>query len=530
MRSELTNTPRYFVGMAFATLIVLFPVVSFAVPPIFDYPNHYARLWLISGGINDPVLSDIYKIDWSLTWINSFIDLVAVVVGPFLGIKAVNQVVLSLGLLLAPIGLALLNRSAFGEFSWWNVLCFALCWNWVFLAGFINFAVGLGLALLAAAFDAKVSLWRWWAAFAARFFMGGAIIVAHPFGGLFYLALLTGLAAGERREMFLARAMWAAALRRAVVCGAPVVVALATIVMLGPKLPGAGMDYPIVWQDHNPLRLLLTLAVYFRTYDMRLDAVVFMIFVLVLSTSGLLGHLRFHAGLVAVALCLLIVAPFIPATFLGTHLVAIRLPAMAVLALFAGLQPSLPPNSKREQLFVYLSLLVIFLRTAHVTTVWRAAESDLNATRQAVATVEPKSAILPVQYYYPRGTRPAAASGRLLGGSTPNYWHYPSLAVVDRKAFIPWLFSAPGKQPLRVLHPWKEIAIDEGVPPVVDALTWQNHKPSSPLHHWRERFDYVVLINADIQHNGIAIEQVDGLTLLADRGFARLYRITKRRT
>src|SRR5258708_3171440 len=42
------------IGIAIATVIVLFPVLSVTVPPILDYPNHYARLWLLSGGANDP--------------------------------------------------------------------------------------------------------------------------------------------------------------------------------------------------------------------------------------------------------------------------------------------------------------------------------------------------------------------------------------------------------------------------------------------------------------------------------------------
>jgi hypothetical protein len=398
------------------------------------------------------------------------------------------------------------------------------------LAGFVNFEAGLGLALLAAACDARIALWQRPVAFGARFALGGATMVAHPFGGLFYLALLVGLAAGERYEMFFDRKKLRPAMMRALISGAPIILALSLIVFLGPELPTPNKEYPVVWQDFNPWRLLSALTIYFRTYDPRLDALVFAVFAGLLALAAVRGRVKFHAGLVVVAMGMSVAASFVPAQIMGTSYIHVRLPSMIVLMLAAGLRPSLSWFEQEKNYAVALSLLVVFLRTAHVTTVWRAADADLTATRQALATVEPGATVLPVQYAFPRGTKPPAASGRMLGGSHPNYWHYPSLAVVDRKAFIPWLFSVPGKQPLRVLHPWSEIAINEIMPPVVDELTPQFHSPLLPIRQWRDLFDYVLLINADIIQDGVAIEQIEGLTLVSDRGFARLYRVANRKS
>jgi hypothetical protein len=159
--------------------------------------------------------------------------------------------------------------------------------------------------------------------------------------------------------------------------------------------------------------------------------------------------------------------------------------------------------------------------------VWRGAERDLAAVRSAVASVEPGSAVLPVQYEISSADRQLIPTGRLLGG-TPNYWHHPSLVVVDRKAFIPWLFSAPGKQPLRVVPPWSEISIDAGQPPPVSALMTITAGSYAFVNDWHSRFDYVLLLNADWKSNGPTIEQVPGLRLVTDQGFARLYRVTNR--
>jgi len=41
------------------------PVLSVRVPPLLDYPNHFARIWLLSGGIDRPPLSAMYALDWT---------------------------------------------------------------------------------------------------------------------------------------------------------------------------------------------------------------------------------------------------------------------------------------------------------------------------------------------------------------------------------------------------------------------------------------------------------------------------------
>jgi len=48
------------------------------------------------------------------------------------------------------------------------------------------------------------------------------------------------------------------------------------------------------------------------------------------------------------------------------------------------------------------------------------------------------------------------------------------------------------------------------------------------LKDWRGRFDYLLLVNADLPNRGIAIDRVPGISLVSDRGFARLYQIDRR--
>jgi hypothetical protein len=42
---------------------------------------------------------------------------------------------------------------------------------------------------------------------------------------------------------------------------------------------------------------------------------------------------------------------------------------------------------------------------------------------------------------------------------------------------------------------------------------------------WKNRFDYVLVMNADMEAHESRMPQMDILHLVADEGFARLYRI-----
>ena len=58
-----------------AAAISLIPVLTIDIPPMPDYPNHYARLWLLAGGTHDPAIAPIYQVDWGTAWTLSLIHI-----------------------------------------------------------------------------------------------------------------------------------------------------------------------------------------------------------------------------------------------------------------------------------------------------------------------------------------------------------------------------------------------------------------------------------------------------------------------
>ena len=52
-------------ALVVACALLLLPVALVPVPPLVDYPNHLACLWLIAGGAARPPASHFYAVDWS---------------------------------------------------------------------------------------------------------------------------------------------------------------------------------------------------------------------------------------------------------------------------------------------------------------------------------------------------------------------------------------------------------------------------------------------------------------------------------
>jgi hypothetical protein len=127
-----------------------------------------------------------------------------------------------------------------------------------------------------------------------------------------------------------------------------------------------------------------------------------------------------------------------------------------------------------------------------------------------------------------------ARLGRYTATNDATFRHLATLATPWRRAFTPLLFAARGKQPLQILDPWYEISEPNGgLPASVNALTSpeilkRSLPEASYLKVWRERFDYALVLNADVPDAYGPFVPPEGVELVRDEGFAQLYRIARK--
>ena len=517
-------------SFAFSMLLISLPVLVAKIPPILDYPNHVVRMWLLSGGVTIAPVSTMYKIVWANASTNIGIDIVASALGGVISSTIISGFVLFFALALPPLGAACLHRQVFGGAHWWQIGIVLLAWNEVTLRGLLNFEVALGLALMGAVADASMVAIGAITACAGRMLLGAAILLVHPFGLFFYAILIGALALGPQFAPLTHLNELGRRIGQAVLDCLPIVASLIGFLVLAPHLPGEQVGaaaWDVVWQSHWVLGHLLMMLIPVRTYDLKLDLGFLALLLLPIVISTILGRIRFHAGLLLAAVALFVLSNFMPTRVAGTAAIEVRVPCMAALTLAAALRPDISASILWNRIALAAMLMLATARTLWITDIWVARQADVAAVERALSYVPSGSALLSMENKPDKQQLSRAPLGRFIEQGQPVFWHLPVLAIMERHAFVPTLFTALGKQPVAVLPPWNQIAVAEGILPPVDLLNGSANDGRFPyLDHWRDRFDYLLVVNADMANAKGPLPSLYELHLMADEGFARLYRIS----
>lgn len=526
-------------ALALALASVVLPALLVRIPTMWDYPNHLVRYWILLGHAEGTPVATMYRPDWSLARTNIGSDLLAVAIGRLLSFEAITPVLVGLAALILPLGAVALNRAIFGGWHVWQVALVTLTWNFVLATGLISFQIGLGGAMLAAALDLRLSrlpgLGRW----LLRLLLAAVLLTVHVFGLLFYLVLLVGIGIGRQIPAIRDAGVRWLLIRRTVLAGLACCIPLAILLLTAPKLPGAherAADAHVFTTNlyFRELLSLERLAIFlapFRTYSLVVDLATLFAMAAVPAFAAWRGRLEAHAGLFGMGALLFAISQLMPQAAFGTGLIDIRLPVMAVPLMASAIRPQMAGTPDRERLVLGIVLALVLLRTAFVGYIWVQRQADVRSIEAATVDLPAGAAVLLAE------NRPTpgpvwlqAPLGRYAVG-VPIYRHMGTIIVMSRYAFVPTVFTAAGKQPLQVLPPWREIAVAEGGIPTVDDLDDPrvvDERGYPYLADWRARFDYVLLVNGDLPNQGLHASEVPGLSLVSDKGFARLYRIDRR--
>jgi hypothetical protein len=115
--------------------LVTVPLFSTLLPPLFDYPNHLARLYLLMEGGNA-----FYAVRWG-PLPNLAQDLIVPPLASLMPLELASKLFLVMVFGLIAGGAIWLNRVATGAWRFWSLLAFLLLYNRIFSMGLCQLPV-----------------------------------------------------------------------------------------------------------------------------------------------------------------------------------------------------------------------------------------------------------------------------------------------------------------------------------------------------------------------------------------------------
>lgn len=304
----------------------------------------------------------------------------------FLPLAAASKTHLALALLLPLLGTVALHDAIFDKKSWWPLASAIVVYNTALLAGFVNFAIGIGLALLGAA--GWVRLRRQpWCQVATGALIAAAVFFINSFGAGFFLLLVAGF---ELREIRLApqREPIAPRAARLALTALPVTLLdIITLLVSGQTTPAVAFAKEWSWLSSVDLfHEAIGAAASFFTYDTGADLLILIAVAAAVAALSLARKLAF-AWPIVIAATLMLVYPLMPGLFADSGWIDIRLPVLAGFLLFAGITPRRLGRRETAVLGLAFAALIV-ARLGVITLAWQGQNADL-AINAITAPAEP---------------------------------------------------------------------------------------------------------------------------------------------
>ena len=494
--SWLLSPPVVWWATLFLTCSILVaPLALVDVPPLLDYPNHLARAYVLAYGPADPHLSQMYAPHWTIIP-NLALDLILPPLLTIMPVHLAGRLLLAITLVLPVVGTVLYNQTVFGQRSYWPLVSCMVACNGLFLLGFVNFQLGIGLALICAAG------WRQWretrptAAVAIGIMFSAILFFSHLMGLLLFLILLLSYEIERPRLVQQQDYSLAASLHYAAWSILIFLLPAALYAMSAFGDTAADVSWE-TWQEK-----LIRAAMSVVNYNLPLDIITACSIASLLVALARLRLILVPVGsIVALStiIALFLISPF---GFKGTGYVDARFTVIFGFLLFAM---TLPLRSTKKQTLSFGSaMLILFcIRTAQTSAVWSAHNRDLEQLRGAISAVEPGSRVLvaAVSLEEADPLQPNFLQRQYLSDGSRLDGHTAALLLIERHAFWPFLFANPEQQPVELLSPFREIATRTAGIPDVRLLSALVPEPVDverfPLEgQWSCCYDYVLLMEA----------------------------------
>jgi hypothetical protein len=461
----------------------LCPVLLTPIPAMVDYPNHLARMYILSRA-GTPDANPFYQVVWAL-YPNLAMDLLIPQMARLIGVETASRVFLLLSQILIVSGAAAIERVVQGriQIAGFAAVMFLYCLP--FTWGFLNFEFGLGLALCGIAAMLMVQERAWLVRFGIN-----AIIVAALFAAHFFALGIYGATLGVH-ELWRAwdrKAALPQMALRLLVLAVPVLALLAVMVFTAGSIGGEGTNW---FFEFKPLWLFRIM----NGYSLTVSAATMVVLMGLIYAAVKNGVLKLAPAGLWIAIGFVVLYLAMPSRLFGTSFVDFRIIAAAALILPAFCTLSLPSARWRSAALACVSFITL-ANLAVVYFVWLSYRVDYAAMIASFRKIERGALVL-------------------IGGSGPGddppfhdlteypIYYGPTLAVAYANAFVPNLFTAAGKQPVRANSFVERLDIPHGGPvPVAILADIAAGKTGADatlfIQSWHRDFDYLYVLGPHV--------------------------------
>lgn len=464
-----------------AALIVL-PLLYTLVPPLEDYPNHLARMFILAQHASSTPLTQFYNIAWAPIP-NLIMDIVIPPLVPFFGIYAAGRIFIAITLLLMLLGPMLIHRAMYHTWSAWPLVGGLFVYNGFLFFGLMNYLFGIGIAMFGLAA---------WIALADRsialkilvsFLCCAIIYVCHALALAVYGIAIASFECWRLLEKKSFDVI--SVVKSALTLALPFIPFL-YIVMHSPTW---GLAQQNVWESHGKIQAIeILLSVYSDYADIPFLALI--IAAIVVATRR--GLVRFHMAGVIIAIALTIAFIIMPRQAFGSWIADQRL-VVAIFFMSLGFISIDLRKLETQNFFFTICLVAIAFRIVDVSVNWAALSQPMLELKGALHSLQPGSRLFVTQIdNLTPGTIDDALS------------HSPNLAVIERSALVSRLFTVEGKQIVHARDDFHDhVDAEDGDTPTISQalITAKTKMPLGKASHywddWDDFYDYLIVLGTD---------------------------------
>ena len=504
----------WLVGVVYFALAVMavWPVFLVDMPALIDYPNHLARVHVLSALERVPELSLIYEADWSIRP-NMAMDILVPPLLQFISVFDAGRLFVAATLLMLLGGTVALHRAIHGRVGLWPMAAVLFIYNYALIFGFLNYVFSVGLSLFALAGWFAARNWP-----APRRVVVFSLVTVLLFVVHLMALAIFGLvvAIHELWRQHSARIKWFGGewFTGWVVTLTPFVTAM----LLWLSSPTAGSaSYTVFGEPGSRIQVLLSPA---WTYGAGIDLTIIVFAAAALGWLWFRKEIKLAPALVWPLIVITGVALVMPVWLLNVWGLHVRLFTVAVLLLIAAIE--FRPRTVGPPVAMAVIVFVLFAaRVWDVSDKWQAFDAKVAELRGELSVIAPGSRLLVAQ------GNTEMIDGDIVYVAADNfYWHMGALAVIDRSVMLPTLFTDSTKQPLRVTPTYAALDVPFGHPlplQILQSGIGGTH-PGRPAYWqgWPDRFDYLLYLRPEFEDNPVPAH----LQELASGSFFRIYRIT----